>query len=444
VTGSSLALPRRWVAGLLACVLLAVAAVVVVVLRTHHGSTRCGATAVQHPRDPLLSVAQMAARPDARLDRLTAAVDAMPAPVGQVRAGVGFDYDQYLHAYGVAGGVLTWTKNNAPVTYLDETSLTPRWSLRPASRRTAWDASKDRFLLLDLGASTGTRVSSYGLSEGRKVWCTDLGLHQVDGDPVATTFLDGGDVLVALRSAHGDGITLTRLRGTSGGRVWQHTLAGADRADFLGELEPGTALVGGSEEYRLAASLPTSAPATAISALDTTDGHAIWSWGAGAGSLVHVVGVADGRVVVSVRSTTGTELVALDGQDGSVLWRATPPALAYEATLRGDVVVVRSPAGLDAYAATDGTLRWHYATPSDRTFFPYGFTLGQMPSLDADHVLVPTTTSLLVLDLRNASTTTLPLPVDGISTTFWPYQLLATDHLVGVVTNTGAVLAARE
>ena len=81
--------------------------------------------------------------------------------------------------------------------------------------------------------------------------------------------------------------------------------------------------------------------------------------------------------------------------------------------------------------------------PTDRTFFPYGFTLAQMPSLDEDHVLMPTTTGLVVLDVRDGSQEDHPLPVDGISTTYWPYQLAVTQDAIGVVTNTGGVVARR-
>ena len=87
---------------------------------------------------------------------------------------------------------------------------------------------------------------------------------------------------------------------------------------------------------------------------------------------------------------------------------------------------------------------WQRAIPTKATFFPYGFTLDQMPSLDADHVLMPTTTALWILDVRTGTDVAYPLPTDGINTTYWPYQLVVTPNLLGVVTNTGAILAARE
>jgi hypothetical protein len=56
---------------------------------------------------------------------------------------------------------------------------------------------------------------------------------------------------------------------------------------------------------------------------------------------------------------------------------------------------------------------------------------------------MPTTTDLVVLDVRNGSQEEYPLPVDGINTTYWPYQLAVTGDAIGVVTNTGAVVARR-
>jgi hypothetical protein len=82
--------------------------------------------------------------------------------------------------------------------------------------------------------------------------------------------------------------------------------------------------------------------------------------------------------------------------------------------------------------------------PSRPQFLPYGFSLASVPLLDADHALIGTTTALRVLDLRTGSTAEhAPLPTDGINTTYWPYQVVVTDRLVGVATNTGAVVLRR-
>ena len=434
-----MAAPRRWVAGV-AVVVLAAAVTGLVLTRGDETGPRC-TDKVLASRTPLLDPAGMKAQPDERLDTLVAAVSTFGRPFGEVLAGVGFDYGQWLHLYGVNGGVLAWTKNNAPVALLDAATLKPRWSLRPASSRTAWDVSADRFLLLDLDASAPTAVSSYDLGTGHRRWCAELGTAHADGDPVATAFLDSGDVLTAL--AAGDRIRVTRLAGTDGRERWHRELSGTGRADFLTPLTGDLALAGGVEEYRLAEPAPRSSAAPVITAFSTVDGRAAWTWASGADTAAHVVGVGGGRVLVTVRSRNGSRLLALDAKDGSVLWQRTPRNGAFEATLRGGVVLMRSPAGLDAYSVSEGRPLWALPVPKDRTYFPYGFVLDQMPSLDADRVLVPTTTALLALDVRTGTTTTYPLPTDGLSTTYWPYQLLVTDDLLGVVTNTGGVLARR-
>ena len=423
---------------LAACVLVVVGVVVVVVRAT---VPPCHDELVEGPRSPLLDPAGMEEQPDQRLDRLAAAVGDLEAPFGDVLAGVGYDYDQWLHLYGIEDGVLAFTKNNAPVTLLDPESLAVRWSLRPESKRIAWDAGGDRFLLLDLSDREATRVSSYDVADGDRVWCAEVGQEHAEGDPVATTFLDRGDVLTALPD--GDEVVLTRLSGSTGKTVWDRGYTTVGRADFLGPLDEDLVVVGGTEEFRLAEQAPETKAGPVLTAVSASDGNPAWTWAADAGSQVHVVGVGDGRVISVERGSDGVRLFALS-DSGSELWSIEPQDAAYEATLRGGVVVMKSAAALYGYDAESGEQLWKDAVPSDRTYFPYGFTLGQMPSLDDAHVLMATTSELVVLDVTDGSTESYPLPVDGISTTYWPYQLLATPDLLGVVTNTGAVVARRE
>ncbi|HET6166495.1 MAG TPA: PQQ-binding-like beta-propeller repeat protein, partial [Marmoricola sp.] len=276
-------------------------------------------------------------------------------------------------------------------------------------------------------------------ADGHRAWCATVGQHQAAGQPVATTFLEGGGVLTALPD--GDRIALTRLS-PAGKRVWTRSFTGMSRADFLGDLTDSLVLAGGTEEYRLAEQAPKSEAGPAITALDASDGNPEWTWSAPADALVHVVGVDDGRAIAVERSPEGVRMFALD-DSGDEAWSVTPRDAAYEATLRGGVVLMKSAAALYGYDASSGELLWTSKVPTDRTYFPYGFTLGQMPSLDEDHVLMPTTTDLVVLDVRDGSTVDHPLPVDGISTTYWPYQLAVTGDAIGVVTNTGAVVAQR-
>ncbi len=438
----SLTLPSRWLAALVAAVVVVVGAIVVLlVVRNDDDDAACNDARIE-ASSPLLDINGMGEQPDERLDELTAAVQKMEAPIGEVVAGVGYDYDQWLRAYGVPGGVLTWTKNNAPVTLLDSGTLEPRWSLRPAGNRSAWDASEDRFLLLDLDAKKPTAVASYDLDDGSRKWCSVLGASHNDGDPVSTTFVEGGDVLTALSA--GGAVAVTRLSGKDGSQVWERRMTGVDRADFLGTLSDEIAIAGGVEEFRLAEQADPGAAGDAVTAFSVEDGRSVWSWDPGAGSAAHVVGVADGRVIAVVRSASGVELVALDDEDGTVLWQVRTSGGAFEATLRGAVVVTKSPAGLVGYDARSGAERWRFPTPTDRTYFPYGFTVSQMPSLDDNHMLLPTTSSLQVLDLTTGDAVEERLPVDGVSTTYWPYQLMVTDDLIGVITNTGGVFARRE
>jgi outer membrane protein assembly factor BamB len=417
--------------------LLVVVAVVVVVVRTTVAP--CRDQVAHSPRNPLLSPSRMAEQPDDRLDRLSAAVAAMGGPFGEVIGGVGFDYGQWLHLYGVDGGLVAFTKNNRAVTVLDPDDLAARFAVLPQTKRIAWDASGRDLLLLDLSADQDTRVSSYSLEDGHRRWCAQAGQRQEAGQPVATAFLDGGDVLTALPDS--GRIALTRFSGKDGDRLWTRSYTGMGRADYLGPLTDGLVVAGGSEEYRLADQDKTKGGAV-ITAVHAATGKTAWSWGAEPGATAHVVGVDAGLVVVVERGPAGVRMFALD-DTGSERWSTEPVDAAYEATLRGGTVVMKSSSALYGYDAASGQLRWRTDVPTDRTFFPYGFTLSQMPSLDADHVLMPTTTALVVLDLADGSQQSHPLPTDGISTTYWPYQLAVTQDAIGVVTNTGGVVARR-
>jgi outer membrane protein assembly factor BamB len=438
----SLALPRRGLAvGVVVVLVVAVLAVglAAVLVRARGGDCRA-ATAVP-ARSPLLDRAGMVEQPDERLDTLAAAVAKMGAPFGPVRAGVGYDYDQWLHLYAAGDGLLAWTKNNAPVTLLDGTSLEARWSLRPESNRTAFDVVDGSFVLLDLSSKKPTRIAAYSLRSGKQTWCSDLTASHHDGDPVTTARLVGRDLVVALPA--GPKIRYTVLDEDTGKQRWQHDLTGTARADFVGAVPGNQFVAGGVEEYRLAQPDPRAPGGPVIGQFRTRDGSRVWSWSAAPGEQAHVVGLAYDRPVVMVRNAGGTALLALSAT-GSELWRVRPRDGASQATLRGDTVVTRTDASLDGYDVGTGKLLWHRDLPTDRTYFPYGFTLDQMPSLDAGTVLMPTTSSLVVLDVRTGRQRELAMPTDGVSTTYWPYQLVSTDRLIGVVTNTGGVLADRD
>jgi len=427
---------RSWLP-FLAVVLMVAVGVVVVVVKDRVSAPRCASTA--KVASPLVAPTRFG--DDDRLTTLATAVGRLGPPFGAVRAGVGFDYGQWLHLYGVPGGVLAFTKDNAPLTLLDGETLKPRWSLRPETKRIAWDVIGHRLVLLDLSATARTRIATYDLGTGRQAWCGTLTSKHRDGDPVSTAALVDGDLVTALRA--GNRIRYTLLDGATGKQRWQHDVAGTGRADFVGPVPGHQFVAGGVEEYRLAQPDPDAPGGPLIRQLRNRDASTVWSWSADPGEQAHVVGLAYDRTIVTLRNASGTELMALS-PSGSELWRIRPRDGAYQATLRADTVLMRTGSSLDGYDVETGKLRWHHDVPTDRTYFPYGFELGQAPSLSRDELLLPTTSSVVVLNLLTGRERVLPLPTDGIRTTYWPYQLVSTDHLIGVVTNTGAVLADRD
>lgn len=428
-----------WVCAI--CVLALIGAGAAYAMATVRGE-RCGSgqELVATPRDPLLSADEVRDREDDRLQTLAEAVAEMGPPFGGLVGGLGYNYDQLLRVYGIEAGVVAWTRHNAPVTLLDGSTLEPRWALRPATKRTAWDAYGDRFLLAGLAGDRPTDVSLYDTGDGSLVWCHRLAERHRVGQPISTAFTAAGDVVVAMRS--GSGIRVTRLAARSGTTVWTGRHDGLDRADYLGELR-GVLLAGGAEEFRLGDVDPHAEERPVVAALDPGTGKEKWTYDAPAGGRVHVVGTTGDRAVLVQRAGAEALLVGLD-VDGAKTWEVATPGASFEATVRGGVVLLDAGDALVAYDVESGDRLWARPIPSDRTFFPYGFTLDQMPSLDGSRVLMPTTTDLRILDVRVGSETVFPMPTDGVSTTYWPYQLMVASDLIGIVTNTGAVLVHRD
>lgn len=393
---------------------------------------------VAKPTDPLMSPELMAARPDERRDRLVDAAAAWGTPFGSVLAGVNYNYDQWLHLYGVAGGALAFTKRNAPVTFLSDEDLEPAWALRPSTKSIAWDASAEQFVLLSLPAGKPIQVQSYRLADAEPQWCRPIQSIFTEGDPLATTVLEDESVVVAAKS--GGSAELVRL-GTAGGVRWRTNLPSVDRGDFLGVLGDQVVL-GGREDHHLASGEHQPPDGPSITAVSVATGDLVWRYSPKDGGLAHVVGVAGGRVVLLERGKGGVSLVSVR-PDGRRHWVRRLDPTALQSAMRGGVVLLKSRTHYLGHDAVTGKPLWKWKIPTDRTFTPYGFTLAQLPSLDAGHVLMPTTEDLRVLDVRTGKSVAYPMPTDGISTTFWPYQLLATDRLLGVVTNTGAVVVRR-
>ena len=131
-------------------------------------------------------------------------------------------------------------------------------------------------------------------------------------------------------------------------------------------------------------------------------------------------------------------------EQGAVSWSVLPELPApLDVALLGGRILVRQGTRFMAYSET-GQVLWRRTLPATPQLLPYGFQLDDVPLLDADHAVVGTTTGLRVLDLSTgAFTATAPLPTDGINTTYWPYQVAVSDHLIAVATNTSAVVMSR-
>jgi outer membrane protein assembly factor BamB len=441
---------RRWlVPGLVVVLLLGGGALTFV---RHLRANACGAgddvVTGSKADSPLLTAAQLQRRPDQRLDRLARAIGSMPAPFGKVVGGLAFDYGQYLNLAGLPDGLAATTKNNALFAVLSPT-LEPRWGIENSTDPHAWDVSSNRFFNIDQRPKKPITVSSYDLADGHRFWCTPVGTAPVGrDDPLSTQVLSGGDLLVL--AGPRDGLELSRLG--AGGKVqWHRQVRGVDEGDFVGGPSGGTFVAGGRPAYELAdpAALARTKERTSLTGYQETSGHAVWTHQSPAGSALHVVGDLDGQLVVTERTVgvagpTG-RLFALDTGTGKQLWTVEEPAGGQvDVALRGGVVLVRTSTALFGYAGATGSLRWHTRLPKGKQVFPYGFALDQQPMLDEHRVLLAGTEALFALDVRTGKQQRFRLPVDGISTTYWPYQLAVTDQVIGVVTNIGGVVVARQ
>ncbi|MCW2866419.1 MAG: hypothetical protein JWR20_607, partial [Marmoricola sp.] len=185
---------------------------------------------------------------------------------------------------------------------------------------------------------------------------------------------------------------------------------------------------------------------TGVAMLDDRDGSTTWTLPTSRAEDVHVIGVdGSGSTYLQARrdGEQSERMLALDS-DGTPRWTVSPARNeAYDVTLRGRRLLVRVTAGFAAYGVAGGRRLWTRTLPARPQQLPYGFALDAQPSVDADHLLLGGTTALRTLDLRDGTTRDAALPTDGISTTYWPYQVVLTDRLVGVATNTGAVIARR-
>lgn len=417
--------------------------------------TACGTgeqrvAAAEVPR-PFQSPAKLATSGDERTQRLAAALEALTAPFGPVVGAIGYDYDRWLNLAAVGDGLTAWTKRNAVAAFLDGDTLTPRWGLSQSRAPHTWDADSGRFVHVTLPADRSAEVSSWDLQTGHRSWCARLDQRLSRHDPLSTAALAEGDLLV-IAGMRGKDLRMTRFD-RQGERSWSTTAEGVDEADYVRELADDNVVVGGLPAYALAdaARMSATTARTSVTAFSPR-GKAIWRYRSPARSAIHLAGLVEAGPV-GVETVEGRErLVALSGQGSAahpgtaeVAWEVPmPDGQHVDVAVRAGVVLVREKTRMTGYDGADGRLLWQQPIATSPQVFPYGFALAAQPMLDEGHLLLAGTNALFVLDVWTGQQTSHPLPADGISTTFWPYQLVVTDRLIGVVTNTGAVVVRRE
>lgn len=435
-----LASRSRWLIGGLIIVLVVAGAITWTVAAAK--ANRCGAgiELIPSPRTPLWDADAVAQRGDERLQTLAEQVAESAPPFGPLRAGLGFNYDQLLRLYPAGEAILALTRHNAPLTMLDGATLAPLWALRPARPRTAWEATASAFLLTQFAEEDRTQLVLFD-ADGHQQWCHKLGGSHAEADPYSTAFLaDDGDIVVAHPTADG-AIELTRLNRKDGEPRWQVEHDGLDRADFMVAVDDQL-IVGGAEEHFLGQLDATVPAGSVLAGIDVADGTTRWFYEAPAGARTHIVGVTSDEIVVVQRVGGEATLIGLD-HAGEQLWQQETPGGAFQAALRGGMVLLDAREALMAYDPATGKQAWVIELPAEDTFFPYGFTLAAVPSLSSEVVLLPTTDELWLLDVTTGEARTVELPTDGVSTTYWPYQLMVSPHFVAVITNIGGIVMDR-
>ena len=397
---------------------------------------------------PFLDADQRAEQPDRDRDRLVAAMQAAPPPFGEVLGAVGYHYEQWAQLSAYAQGIGVRTRHNPDFTMLDDAKLRPMWSVAVRTKKSTYDASDRSYLVATLPADAAPDLVRLSADTGRRKWCATLEGPRVKGDdPFATQILPDEGVAV-LGPGEGDEEHLVRLSGEDGSQEWARSFD-ADSGDYLGQMGEETLLVGGREQFRLfdPESLANRPEGPALVLVSAKDGKTIWTKRAAAGSDLHVLGTdpETRRAFVQETGANGqTRLTALD-ENGNEVWSRTPTREAtFDATLLSGRILVRAGNRWSAYDAEDGRRLWTRLLPERPQFLPYGFELDSVPLLDADHALIGGTTALHTLDLRNGTMTSARLPTDGINTTYWPYEVVVSPGLIGVATNTGAVVVRRE
>ncbi len=398
---------------------------------------------------PFLDAEEQAQQPDENRDTLVRTLARDPAPIGEVVGAVGYHYEQWAQVSSYAQGIGVRTRDNPDFTMLDDKTLRPRWSVEVASKRSAYDASERRYLVATMPADAAPDLVALDADNGHRVWCATLtGDRDSSAEPFATQVLDDEDVAV-LTPGGGGQERVVRLSARDGTLVWERKLD-ADSGDYLGDMGDGMLLAGGREQFRLfeAADLRKRPAGTSLALLSAHDGSTVWTRSSPAGSDVHVLGTDPAAGIAALqewREQRGRAELRAVNREGNQQWYAVPAAGApFDAALRNGRILVRAGTRWSAYDLLSGKRLWRRTVPDKPQFLPYGFELDSVPLLDEDHVLISGTTALHTLDLSTGAMTSAPLPTDGINTTYWPYQLAVSDHLIAVATNTGAVVVRRE
>lgn len=358
--------------------------------------------------------------------------------LGEVVGAVGYDHNRFIEFAGLPDALGVWRRGDPVFVVTDPADGHPLWGLRQAEQRRTWDASARRFVSVGVPAGTSPEISVRRLEDGRQVWCARVPDTPVEAaDPISTAVLENQDVLFLAGKVGSQ--RLTSLSGSSGRVRWTQPLRGIDRGDFIGIGQQGTLVVGGRPPYEL--SEPPSPDRDVLSGLEADSGRTRWTHRVPAGTTASAIG-DDGGIVAMLQRAETDELVALDEETGRVLWRQSLAGADHDATVRGGVVLVRTERRLAAHDLATGKPLWSNPIRRQPQRFPYGFRLAEQP-MRSDHELVlGATDALVVLDVRSGSERELPLPTDGLSTTYWPYRVVTTPDGLALATNTGAVLVA--
>ena len=376
---------RAWLVGGM-CVLL-VAAGVVAYARTRDS---CGDAVTSLPAakssSPFLDAEQRAQQPDENRDALVDTLAGDPAPIGEVLGAVGYHYEQWAQVSSYAQGIGVRTRDNPDFTMLDNETLKPRWSVQVDTKRSAYDASDERYLVATMPAKTAPDLVALDADNGHRRWCAHLGGDVVHAaDPFATQFPHhqrvavlgpvSGAVVVRL-----SGRMPTSAAGARGRCRWGRLPGRPRRQHPVGGRPAAVRAVrpcrDGSPQGRHGARAARRQGRL----------HRVEAERAGPGPDVHVVGTDpdSGTAVLQEwdGATRTAKLTAID-RDGKEVWSVVPsPGKAFYAALRtGRGAAARAgeqPASANDLA--DGHLLWRRSVPARPQFLPQRFRARQRPS----------------------------------------------------------------